>query len=267
MNELIAKTKELLSSHTVNVVIGYGKGSGKFARAEFIHRHHDSVKMIYDDTCLQNLATYIMKHEVKHLGKIAIVANNYTLRSILVLASECQIVDGQILALYITKDKKIVEMHDFKSIEDHLATVDTGIKPGEKEIVDRIEKMTIAERWDFWQKEFSKCFKCFACRSSCPMCYCTKCMTESNQPQWITVAAHDLGNMEWHIMRAMHLAGRCVNCGDCARACPMDIPLNLLTYNLIEGIEKDFGAKAGMKATDISALSTFRPGDKENFIK
>lgn len=267
MNELIAKTKDLLSSNTVNVVIGYGKGSGKFARAEFIRKAEDADKLIYDDTCIQNLAAYIMKHEVKHLGKIAIVANNYTLRSMLVLALEKQIVDGEIIALFVTLDNKLVVMPDFKTIEAHLATIDTGLKEEEKETLARIEKMTTEERWAFWQAEFSKCFKCFACRSSCPMCYCTKCTTESNQPQWIPVAAHELGNMEWHLMRAMHLAGRCVNCGECARACPMDITLNLLTYNLIEGIEKDFNAKAGMKADDTYALSTFKPDDKESFIK
>ena len=93
MNELIAKTKDLLSSNTVNVVIGYGKGSGKFARAEFIRKAEDADKLIYDDTCIQNLAAYIMKHEVKHLGKIAIVANNYTLRSMLVLALEKHLIN------------------------------------------------------------------------------------------------------------------------------------------------------------------------------
>ena len=267
MNELIAKAKDLLSSKTVDVVIGYGKGSGNFARAEFIRKPEDADKLIYDETCIQNLATYVQKHEVKHLGKIAIVANNYTLRSLLVLASEFQFKDGDILALFINAENKLVEMPNFQSIEAHLATINPGLKPDEKEIVDRLEKMSLQERWDFWQKEFSKCFKCFACRSSCPMCYCTKCMTESNQPQWIPVAASDLGNMEWHIMRAMHLAGRCVNCGDCARACPMDIPLNLLTYNLIEGVQHDFEAIAGMKATAVSALSTFKPDDKETFIK
>ncbi len=267
MNELIAKTKDLLSSNTVDVVIGYGKGSGKIARAEFIRKAEDADKLIYDDTCIQNLATYILKHEVKHFGKIAIVANNYTLRSILVLASEKQFVDGQILVLYVSSDNKLVVMPDFKTIEEHIATANIGIKEDEKDILDRIEKMSMEERWSFWQKEFSKCFKCFACRSSCPMCYCPKCTTESNQPQWIPVAAHELGNMEWHIMRAMHLAGRCVNCGECARSCPMEIPLNLLTYNLIEGIEKDFNAVAGIKADDTYALSTFKPDDKESFIK
>jgi formate dehydrogenase (coenzyme F420) beta subunit len=75
-----------------------------------------------------------------------------------------------------------------------------------------------------------------------------------------------MGNLDWHLMRAMHLGGRCVNCGECAKACPMDIPLNLLTYQLIDGIQADFGAVAGMKADAVYALSTFKPDDKENFI-
>jgi len=35
--------------------------------------------------------------------------------------------------------------------------------------------------------------------------------------KWIPVASHELGNLDYHLMRAMHLAGRCVNCGECAR--------------------------------------------------
>jgi ferredoxin len=80
------------------------------------------------------------------------------------------------------------------------------------------------------------------------------------------VASHALGNLDYHLMRAMHLAGRCVNCGECAKACPMDIPLNLLTYQLIGPIQADFGATAGMKSDAMYALSTFKPDDKENFI-
>lgn len=67
-------------------------------------------------------------------------------------------------------------------------------------------------------------------------------------------------------MRAMHIAGRCVNCGACAKACPLDIPLNLLTYKLIEDINEKFGVFAGTNATAEYALSTYKPEDKENFI-
>ena len=126
--------------------------------------------------------------------------------------------------------------------------------------------MSVAERWTFWQKEFDKCIKCYACRAACPMCYCHRCTTDVNQPQWIPVASHQRGNLDYHLMRAMHLAGRCVSCGECAKACPMDIPLNLLTYQLIEPIRTDFGAMAGMKANAVYALSTYKPEDKEDFI-
>jgi hypothetical protein len=46
----------------------------------------------------------------------------------------------------------------------------------------------------------------------------------------------------------------------------MDIPLNLLTYQLISPIKTSFGATAGMKADAMYALSTFKPDDNENFI-
>jgi ferredoxin len=68
-------------------------------------------------------------------------------------------------------------------------------------------------------------------------------------------------------MRAMHLAGRCVNCGDCARACPVGIPLNLLTRKLGEEVFKDFGLRAGTTPELNYALATFRPEDQEDFIR
>ena len=98
------------------------------------------------------------------------------------------------------------------------------------------------------------------------MCYCGKCTVDCNLPQWISVPSHDLGNMEWHIMRAMHLAGRCVNCGQCADACPLDIPVNILTLKLSEDIMRNFSFKAGTSLKQDYVLSTFNPKDKDSFI-
>jgi Na+-translocating ferredoxin:NAD+ oxidoreductase RnfC subunit len=83
----------------------------------------------------------------------------------------------------------------------------------------------------------------------------------------VHVPSHELGNLEWHVMRAMHLAGRCINCGECRRACPMDIPLNLLTQKLIVEIENNFGVKSAENPDDIFVLATFSKDDKENFIR
>ena len=267
MKELKERVSELLSNKAIDVFLGYGKGTGERVRAVFIQAPEQVEKLIFNENCNQNLAVYLLKDDVKRLGKIGFLASNFALRSMMQLAAEFQIKDGQILALQVTSDNNIIEFSDFKSIEEHLQTVDTGVAMPEKEMIAKLNAMSVQERYEFWKKEFSKCFKCYACRAACPMCYCHRCTTDCNQPQWIPVASHELGNLDWHLMRAMHLGGRCVNCGECAEACPMDIPLNLLTYQLIDGIQADFGAVAGMKADAVYALSTFKPDDKENFIK
>jgi ferredoxin len=81
------------------------------------------------------------------------------------------------------------------------------------------------------------------------------------------VPAHDLGNLEWNVMRAMHLAGRCVNCGDCSRACPVGIPLYLLNQKLINEVFASFNFRSGTAAKAENAMSTFKPNDAEDFIR
>jgi ferredoxin len=266
MNELINKVSQLLSDKTIDVFIGYGKGSAGRVRTLFARTAEEAGNLIFDAGCTSNLAGYLLKPEVKKLGKIGILTNISALRSILQLASEFQIKDGEVVVLFPNQDGSWSELNDFQSIETILEQAETGITADEQSMISRLEAMTIQERWVFWNKEFEKCIKCYACRAACPMCYCHRCTTDVNQPQWIPVPSHELGNLDYHLMRAMHLAGRCINCGECALACPMDIPLNLLTYQLIEPIKSVFGAKAGMKADAVYALSTYKPDDTENFI-
>jgi len=153
--------------------------------------------------------------------------------------------------------KKIVRFLDQFSIE---------IAERDKEILNRINTMTSEERWKFWVETLTPCFKCYACRAACPMCYCPKCTVEQNQPQWIPVPSHMLGNLEWHFMRAMHMAGRCVDCGACAAACPISIPLNLLTKKMMEDMKGQFGEyRISLKKGN--AMSTFKPEDIETFIR
>ena len=267
MEELRKKARELLESGAVKLIIGYGQGSNKKARAVFIRKPEQTEKLIIDDRCLQNLAVYLTKPEVKALGKPAIVARLPVLRTILQLANENQIADAQIVALGVSPDAKLVELANLKAIEDYLSGGSFELSTEEKAELLKIEKMNSAERWKFWQEQFARCIKCYACRASCPLCYCERCLQECNQPQWIPVASHNIGNLDWHIIRAMHLAGRCVNCGDCARACPVGIPVNLLSQKLAEDVFKNFGVRAGMKAQLEYALGTFKPEDKEDFIR
>jgi Fe-S oxidoreductase len=51
----------------------------------------------------------------------------------------------------------------------------------------------------------------------------------------------------FHLGRAYHLAGRCVDCRECERVCPMEIPISLLNSKLIQEMHTLFGHRAGLE--------------------
>jgi ferredoxin len=266
MQELQLKAKELLAAGTVKVVIGYGKGTGDSRRPVFVRAAERAGELVVDAGCTQNLATYLTKHEVRALGRMAIVALPSTLRSILQLAAERQIREEQVLALAVI-DGKLTELATFEAIEQAVATVPDAISEADRKLIDKLTAMSVSERRAFWADELGRCVKCYACRSSCPMCYCERCTMDCNRPQWIPVASHAIGNLEYHMVRAMHLAGRCVECGTCGKACPVGIPVHLLTFFAEESVRRQFGQKGGASAKLDYAMSTFKPDDKEEFIR
>jgi ferredoxin len=260
------KARELLAAKTVQLVIGYGRGSGGTAQAVFVREASKAATLVFNGACQQNLAVYLMKPEVRKQGKAALVAVPATLRAILQLAAENQIGDHDLLALVPCGDE-VVQLATLQAIEAHVASLDLDLNAAEKAELKKYEAMSLEQRRQFWEEQFSRCLKCYACRAACPLCYCSRCTVECNQPQWIPVPAHDLGNLEWNIMRAMHLVGRCINCGDCSRACPVGIPLYLLNQKLISDVFVNFNFRSGMAPRGDNVMSTFKPNDSEDFIK
>jgi len=49
----------------------------------------------------------------------------------------------------------------------------------------------------------------------------------------------------FHLVRAVHMAGRCIDCGLCEEACPADIPLRLLYRKVDEIVQDVFDYKTG----------------------
>ncbi len=266
MDNLIASAKELLDNKTVSVVIGYEAGPTGLARPAFITDPARTDKLIYDDRCKQNIAVYLTKQEVKNMGKMAIVATLPVMRSIMMLISEKQVCAENIVVLGISPEAKLLDIADITVMQGIIEKSDLSNPEKYKTLLAELNKLNPAERFEYWQKELSKCIKCYACRQACPMCYCIRCTVEVNQPQWIPVQANTHGNMEWHIMRAMHLAGRCISCGECGRACPVGIPCHLLTMHLTDQVHNYFKVYAGTSDNMKSVLSTYEPNDKESFI-
>jgi formate dehydrogenase subunit beta len=266
MNSLKTRAKELLEKKSVSVVIGYEAGTAGLARPAFITDPAKAEALIFDDHCVQNLAVYLTKAEVKHMGKMAIVATLPVMRSIMMLISEQQVFAESIEVLGISSEGKLLDIADIKVMQEYIAKADLSNPSKDKELLAELNKLSPGEKFAYWQKELSKCIKCYACRQACPMCYCTRCSVEVNQPQWIPVQSNTHGNMEWHILRAMHLAGRCISCGECGRACPVGIPCHLLTMQLVDQVHNYFHVYAGTSDKMSSVMSTYEPNDKESFI-
>lgn len=97
-------------------------------------------------------------------------------------------------------------------------------------IVAEYEKMSLGERREFWQEQFLKCMKCYGCRDICPECFCESCALED--PLWVERGVLAPPFPMFHLIRAMHMSGRCVACRQCELTCPSHIPLTIL-YDLI----------------------------------
>jgi len=261
MNEIVSQIRALLESKTIDIFIGYEEGTRK-PRPVFVSEAKDAGKLIFNENCSGNLAVYLTRKDLVGGKKVGIAASYYTLKSIVHLSNENQVSEEILYAVAFSEKGDYKLLQSIEEIKQYLTEAIAPAKPDEEDLIGKIDEMTVSERWEFWTDELSRCFKCYACRSACPMCYCTKCIVEVNRPQWIQPWAGTLSNMEWQISRVMHLAGRCSDCGSCGTACPLGIPIHLLTHRMAELVKENFGESAEKG----NVLSTFKPDDKENFI-
>ena len=134
------------------------------------------------------------------------------------------------------------------------------------EQVETLESQSADERWEYFVSEMSKCIRCYACRGACPFCYCNQCFVDQNQPQWFGKTTELSDTMIFHLVRAFHVAGRCVNCGACARACPMGVDLMSLTKKIEKDMNELYGYVAGMDIEELAPFTTFKEDDPQEFI-
>ena len=267
MRQLQNKVAELFANGSINLMIGYKNAINKEPVPCFVENAAQISELIYTADCKGNLAVYLHKIEVKQAEKVGILANISTLRSLIQLTSENQLGDVEKTVMTVNANDELVVFGDMSEVEAYVQTNFPEYSKEDKALLEQLGRMTRSERWSYWKEQFSACIKCYACRAVCPMCYCPSCTVECNQPQWIKLSSETTGNLEWHTMKAMHLAGRCVNCGECGRICPAGIPVHLLTAKMNQDIEKEFGAKTGFSCSAGYAMNTFKPADKEQFIK
>lgn len=119
--------------------------------------------------------------------------------------------------------------------------------------VSEVESLVLTDRFSYWMDEFVKCIKCYGCSNVCPMCFCNDCslkcdeLVKSGQlPPEIPV---------FHHTRAMHMVGRCIDCGLCEEACPSNIPLRTLYKKVNSILDQKFDFKTGTHQGQRSPLN------------
>lgn len=292
VEEIKNKVKELLSKKRVELVIGYKRApDGISAMPVFIDKEKDAENLIWDAYCVYNLTNYLKDFPGK---KIGIIAKDCDSKSIVVLLQENQIkkedvfiigveclgvIDEKKLRLgneqtqHIDFDKKckkcesaIPSLYDIL-IKEKGKKGKLSVEEDRYETIRKLEAKSLAERFNFWEKEFFRCIRCYACRQICPMCYCPRCVADQGMPAWFSRSPSLKGNMAWNVTRAIHLTGRCIDCGECERACPVNIPLREINRKIEKDVKELFNYEAGSSIEQKPLLSCFDKNDAENFIK
>jgi formate dehydrogenase (coenzyme F420) beta subunit len=288
-----AEAKRLLEVGEVTMVIGYRSGRRKGTAVPAIVTDPTGVEnLVFSPACVNNLALYLTKakKEVAKKGKVAIVAKGCDMRALAGLMGESQLKREDLFIIGVAcagvyagngeSSEHLTGENVARKCRECAVHIPEGadlvagtvpalpeLTPVEAQELARLEAMTPDERWTFWKEQFSRCVKCYACRQVCPFCYCAQCLCDRNRPQAVETAPRPAGNMAWHIVRAMHLAGRCAGCAECERACPMDIPLNLLNRKMAQELKELYGHEAGLEAKEKGPLAEYRQDDDQSFIK
>jgi len=132
--------------------------------------------------------------------------------------------------------------------------------------VEELEKLSPRERSEYWDRYFQSCLRCYACRNVCPACNCRECIFDETGTDWVSKRNNLSENTAYHIIRALHVAGRCVDCGECQRVCPVNIPLRALNQKVLKDIEELFDAP--LPGTDLEqppVLGHYCAGDPDEF--
>ncbi|MDK2820410.1 MAG: hypothetical protein PWP31_375 [Clostridia bacterium] len=291
------RARELLTSGQVQMVIGWEKGSFWYLSPPvFITDPAEVDRLIWDEFCTHNLAKYLLDYKLSE-DKIALFVKGCDTRGINRLLQDNQIQRDKVYLIgikcsgikdgrqaqvlgeerkgevplaykcsYCTSPAPLVYDELIEGTDDSKVKSENFKGTGRYELVEKIEAMTPDERYAFWTGHYDRCLRCYACRNICPACNCRECIFDRSQSGWCGKQMNRSENLYFAITRAMHVAGRCIECGECERACPVGIPIMALNQKIIKEINDLFGEyEAGVDLEMKPPMVQYNSDDPDEF--
>jgi ferredoxin len=189
------------------------------------------------------LGLMVSRLQKKHReAKIGVVARGCDARALVEMAKRYQIDADRLFLLGVACTAEEAEQCFCAEPAPNLdvwpqATLTGEPVPGAppNPMVAEYEAMSLEERQAFWQRQFLKCIKCYGCRNICPECFCKACAMEDTL--WVEPGVLAPPFPTFHLIRAMHMATRCIGCRHCELACPAQIPLTVLYDLMVRDVE------------------------------
>lgn len=252
-----------------------------------LKKKYNKIGIIVKGCDARSLVLYIVEKQVKR-------------EDLIIIGVPCQgviekkklfkkIGNKEIIKAEFDQNNMMIEGHNFKEtikLEDSLSDscltcrypdaleYDVFIGKPRKEVeqeqefadIDKFEKLSAEERWQYIKDEYSRCIRCYACRNVCPSCYCNECFVDQNNPQWIGKTPEITDTIIFHLIRNLHIAGRCVDCGACVSACPLDLDLRIMNKKVEKEIKQRFNYQAGLDINEKPAMASYCDEEKQDFI-
>jgi ferredoxin len=263
VSEILQQVKlyvgELFEKGAIQAFVGYRKEGGHIVPALFKSAAelealdlNEDIRYPVSDVCRRIL-------EVYPEGKIGVLVRGCDERALVEMSKWNQVQLDRLVLVGIACSNERIDRcgceNPYPAVEGALVA-GTPVTPESYRNVlgELLEEKPLAERKAFWDAAFSRCIKCYGCRNICPVCFCRDCSLED--PLLVQPGFAPAEFPIFHLVRAVHMAGRCIDCGLCEEACPADIPLRSLYRKINDIVKEEFGYKTGVKDDSVCPLNT-----------
>lgn len=263
--ELRSIARSLLENRVVELVVGYER-YGKSVRPCFISKPEEAGRLVWSPECWFNLAKYLRSLRGRRVG---VVAKGCDGRSIVELVNENQVDRGSIVVVAVectgvnrpvkygsTGAVSIPAEYCGRCVSRVSPVADYLVKADGQGSPEESPGATVHA--SDWLSLFAKCLKCLACVKACPLCYCTECSIEGFKPDLVHRLRDSMELFSFHLTRALHMAGRCVECGACESACPVEIPLTRLYHELNDWFRENYSYVPGSRIGEAPPALVFK---------